>query len=272
MMSYSYGITLLILCPLIFLAAFIDSIAGGGGLISLPAYLLAGLPIHTAHGTNKFTASMGTAVAMVNYVKNRCVDFRSAIAGSIFALLGSWLGTNLALYLSPRALQMSLVFILPLAGLFILVRGNRGPGRGAAMQESVDAALEKSLSPGTKLIISALIGLVIGAYDGFFGPGTGMFMTLAFTFLIRMELLKAAGTARAVNLSSNVASLLTWLRSGNVLFPVAIPCMLCAMAGGFLGSRLAIRVGKKFIRIVLIVAALLLFARVLFDLISALTL
>ena len=254
-MTYSYGITLLILCPLIFLSAFIDSIAGGGGLISLPAYIFAGLPIHTAYGTNKFSSCMGTATAVANYIRGGCVDFSSAIAGGLGALLGSWIGTRLALSLSPRALQICLMVLLPLVGIFIVSSGsirNNGPKNPHGMKP--------------KLILSSLIGLVFGCYDGFFGPGTGMFMTLALGGLVRLDLIKAVGTTKILNFSSNAASMVTWLINGKILFPIALPCMICSVAGGFLGSRMAIKTGKKFIRAVLVLVAALLFIRIIYDL------
>ena len=254
-MTYSYGITLLILCPLIFLAAFIDSIAGGGGLISLPAYVFVGLPIHTAYGTNKFSSCMGTATAVVNYIRGGCVDLSASISGCLCALLGSWIGTRLALYLSPRALQICLMVFLPLAGIFILT------SRGIGNREPKDP-------PGlkVKLILSSLIGLTLGSYDGFFGPGTGMFMTLALSGLVRLELIKAVGTTKVLNFASNIASMVTWLVNGKVFFPLAIPCMLCSIAGGFLGSRMAMRIGKKFVRPVLALVAVLLFIKIFYDL------
>ena len=256
-MTYSYGITLLILCPLIFLAAFIDSIAGGGGLISLPAYLFAGLPIHTAYGTNKFSSSMGTATAMINYLRGGCIDFTAAIAGCLGALSGSWIGTRLALSLSPRVLQICLIVLLPLVGIFILT------GRGIGSRRQKEA-----LGLKYKLILSLLIGLVFGCYDGFFGPGTGMFMTIALSGLVRLELIKSVGTTKVLNFSSNIASMVTWLINGKILFPVAIPCMVCSIAGGFLGSRMAIKTGKKFIRLILVLVAALLFIKIVFDLLE----
>ena len=255
MMTYSYGITLLILCPLIFLASFIDSIAGGGGLISLPAYVFAGLPIHTAYGTNKFSSCMGTATAVVNYFKGGCIDFSSAIAGSVCAILGSWIGTRLALSLSPRALQICLMVILPLVGVFILV--NRG---------ARDSLPQRPMSLRLKLILSSLIGLVFGCYDGFFGPGTGMFITIALSGLVQLELIKAVGATKVINFASNIASMITWLVNGKILFPIAIPCTICSIAGGYLGSRMAIKIGKKFVRVILILVAALLFIKILFDL------
>lgn len=256
-MAYSYEITLLILCPLIFLAAFIDSIAGGGGLISLPAYIFAGLPIHTAAGTNKFSSCIGTAAAAANYTRGGCVDFSAAAAGCLGALFGSWMGTRLALSLSPMVLQICLMVVLPLTLIFVL--SGRGMGK------------DQVKNPHTlklKLFLSGLIGLVLGSYDGFFGPGTGMFMTLVLSGLVRLELIKAVGTTKVLNFSSNIASMVTWLINGKILFPIAIPCAVCSVAGGFLGSRMAMKTGKKFIRIILALVAILLFVKILLDLIA----
>ena len=127
-MFYSYGATLAILCPLIFLAAFIDSIAGGGGLITLPAYLFVGIPIHTASGTNKFASSVGTLAATVNYFRGGYIDFPVAVTGCLGAFAGAWIGTRLALSLSPRVLQICVMVILPLVGLFVFLRRNRKTG------------------------------------------------------------------------------------------------------------------------------------------------
>ena len=253
-MLFSYGITLLILCPLVFLAAFIDAIAGGGGLISLPAYLFVGLPIHTAYGTNKFSASLGLVTATTNYLREGCVDFSAAVSGGIFAFIGSLIGTRLALSLSPRALQISLMIFLPLAGAFVLLR------RAAANPAPKQA-------PGfrLKIFLCSCIGLVFGCYDGFFGPGAGMFMIIALTGLIRLEMIKAAGTAKVINFSSNLTSMITWLINGKIFFSLAIPCMVCSIAGGYLGSRMAIKTGKQFIRVVLVIVAALLFGKILFD-------
>ena len=256
-MIYPYHITLLIVCPLVFLAGFVDSIAGGGGLISLPAYIFAGLPIHTAHGTNKFANCIGTGVAVINYSKSGNVHFPAAFAGVMGALPGSWAGTQLALFLSPRALQICLMIILPIAVVFVLT--NKGLS---------NESIEKEKPFKQLLLISFFTGLVIGAYDGFFGPGTGMFITLILAGLAHLELVKAAGTTRVINFSSNIASLTAWLIGGKVLFSLALPCAVCAIAGNFLGSKLAIKNGRKIIRLFIIIVAIFLFIRISFDLIN----
>jgi uncharacterized protein len=256
-MYYSYTVTLLILCPFIFLSSFIDAIAGGGGLISLPAYIFVGIPIHNAYATNKFSASLGTAMAVTNYLKGGCIDFTAGISGSAAAVVGSLIGTQLALSLSPRALQICLMVILPIVGVFIFAK------RGSGNQDYAAPRTTRF-----KLILSSLIGLVFGCYDGFFGPGTGMFMTLALSGLVHLDLIKSVGTTKLINFASNFTAMITWLISGKILFPIAIPCMVCSVAGGFLGSRMAIKTGKKLIRIVLALVSILLFVKIAADLIK----
>jgi uncharacterized membrane protein YfcA len=252
-MTYSYPITLLIVCPLIFLAGFVDSIAGGGGLISLPAYIFAGLPVHTALGTAKFTSCIGTGVSAVNYTWNRRVHFPAAVAGVLGALPGSWLGTQLALSLSPRVLQIFLMIMLPLVAVFVLT--NRMDKENVA---------ERPLKP--LLLISFITGLVIGAYDGFFGPGTGTFLTLILAGVVHLELVKAAGTTKVINFLSNVVSLVVWLISGKVFFPLALPCAACSVLGNFLGSRLAIKNGRKIIRPIILIVVIMLFIKIIDEL------
>jgi uncharacterized membrane protein YfcA len=256
-MFFSYSVTLIILCPIIFLSAFIDAIAGGGGLISLPSYIFVGIPIHNAYATNKFPASMGTAMAVANYLRGGCIDFTAGIPGAAAALFGSWIGTRLALSLSSRVLQICLMIILPLVGIFILTSRATDNSRQNAPR-----------SRRFTIILSSLIGLVFGCYDGFFGPGAGMFMTLALSGLVHLDLIKSVGTAKLINFSSNLTSMITWLVSGKILFPIAIPCMICSVTGGFLGSRIAMKKGKKFIRLILALVAVLLFVKIVMDLLN----
>jgi len=149
-----------------------------------------------------------------------------------------------------------MMVILPLAAIFVLT--NRGM-KGETREERPVKQL---------LLICFFTGLIIGAYDGFFGPGTGMFITLVLTGLAHLELVKAAGTTRVINFSSNIASLAVWLVNGKILFALALPCMACSVAGNFIGSRLAVKNGRKIIRPIIIIVAVLLLIRVISDLIG----
>lgn len=249
-----YGLTLLIVCPLVFLAGFIDSIAGGGGIVSLPAYLFAGLPVHLAYGTNKFGSSFGTLIAAGKYAKNGCVEFRSAGCSVAGALIGAWFGAKLAVSLDEKYLKYSLLIILPIVAIFLLFNRNFGVERP-----------ERKLHGAKLYAVAGAIGLVIGVYDGFFGPGTGTFLTLAFTGLMGFSLINASGNARVVNLASNLAALTAYIISGKVVYAVGIPAALCGICGNYLGARLAIKKGAKFIRPIILVSVGLLFVHMISE-------
>ena len=251
LLTYSYPVTLLILCPLVFLAGIVDSIAGGGGIISLPAYIFAGLPIHISYGTNKFVNGCGTLCASVNYLKNGCVNIKAAVSGAGGALLGSAAGAHLALILSPKALHICLLVILPFVALVMI-----------CSKKKEYSAVRPELPKNVVLLGTFGAGLVVGCYDGFFGPGTGMFLTLILSSLLRFEIVKASGTTKLINLASNVGSTVMYFSAGKILFLAAVPCLICSVAGNFLGSRLAIKNGAKIIRPIIAVVSVLLIVHV----------
>lgn len=246
-----------LLCPMIFASGFVDAVAGGGGLISLPAYLLAGLPVHAAIATNKFASFFGMSGSTIQFWRGGHVRVKPALASSAGALLGAWLGAQLAMVLPARVLQIVLMVLLPLVALFLLFN------RGFGAEESQRELPSRRLYP-----LAAVIGLAVGAYDGFFGPGAGTFLILAFTGLLGFDLIKASGSAKLVNLTSCVGSLAAYLMGGRVLISVGIPCAACAVAGSLLGSRLAIKNGARVIRPLIMVVIGLLFFKLLTDLIQ----
>ena len=248
--------TLLLICPLVFLAGFVDSIAGGGGLISLPSYLLVGLPVHMAYGTNKFSSSFGTAFSAARFIKSRQVDYKSVIASVPAALLGSYGGARLALFLDDKILRYSLLFLLPIISVFILTRRNFG-----------QKASTPALSGINIILLSIISGGIIGAYDGFFGPGAGTLLILMYTGIIGFDFTTASGNAKVVNLASNIAALFTFIMGGQVMFAVAIPAAAFGILGNWIGSGLAIKRGTRIIRPVFVGVLVLLFVKVSFDLI-----
>lgn len=249
--------TLLIICPLIFLAGFIDSIAGGGGLISLPSYLFAGLPVHFAIGTNKFSSTFGTSISVVRFIRSNKIDYKSAVASVLSALLGSFIGAKLALAIDEKYLKYFLVAALPVIAVFILTRKGFG-----------EKDTSSNLSDRKIIFLSVLSGLLIGAYDGFFGPGTGTFLILMYTGVIGFNLTTASGNAKFVNLASNVSALITFIASGKVLLAVGVPAALFGILGNWIGSGLAIKKGAKVIRPVFVCVLILLFAKISYDLIK----
>jgi len=228
-----------------FVAGFIDSIAGGGGLITLPALLFAGIPPQLALGTNKLASSFGTGTAVLNFMLNKKMLLKVLIVGIGFSLTGSFIGSKTILLLNPELVGKIIVFLLPL-GIIATVIPRKG--------KTNDNELIK-LDYWLKIPI---ICLTIGFYDGFFGPGTGSFLTLSFFFFTRMKLVQATANAKVFNLMSNVGSLVAFLLAGKVLFMISIPLALANMTGNYFGSRLAIKKGEGFIRIFLIIAFVLL--------------
>lgn len=250
-----YLVMLLIICPLCLMAGFVDSIAGGGGIISIPSYLIAGLPVHMAYGTNKFAMAIGTSVSAGRFLKDGKVQLKAALSAAPGALIGAYGGTRLALAIDERYLKGVLMVVLPLLAIFLFTRRSFG-------QTSVDVVP----LPASRIVAcSFAAGLVIGAYDGFIGPGTGTFLILIFTGLMHFDLIEASGSAKIVNLSSNIASLITYVVSGKVVFAIGIPAAACTILGNLIGSHLAIRQGARIIRPIIIVVLLLLFFRFLYD-------
>lgn len=239
----------LIVCPLVFLAGFVDSIAGGGGLISLPAYLLAGLPAHFAMGTNKTAMSVGTFASALKYLRAGKTDLKVGGFSALGSLIGASLGSMLALMIPDSVLKIIMLAVLPAVAIFLIVKKDFG----------AKSDTERKLSLKRIIITAFIIGLVIGCYDGLVGPGTGTFLILAFTGFLGFDLLKSSGCAKVANLASNIASLVIFSISGKVLVPLAIPAAAFAVAGNWLGTKLAIKGGSKYIRYTIFLVIGLLF-------------
>lgn len=244
---------LIFLLPLIFLAGFIDSIAGGGGLISLTSYIAFGIPSHVALGTNKFAACSGTTVATGRYIKAGQVNLKICIFSVLTALVGSSIGSRLVLLTSDVFLKYMLIVIVPLVAIITVFKKDFGD----------EGTLVES---GKVYFICAIIAFVAGTYDGFFGPGTGMFLTFAFTAFLNMDIKKACGNTKVINLASNIAALATFVMYGNINYAIAIPCAVAQILGSYLGSGLAIKKGSKIVRPIMIVVLALLLIKVLYDL------
>ena len=242
----------LIVCPLLFLAGFVDSIAGGGGLISLPAYLLAGLPIHTAIGTNKLSSACGTTLTTARFIRRGLVNLRLALPGAAAAMLGSALGSRLSLLTEERVMRYILFLILPLAAYIVLHPRFFPDGDGA---------------PATRRTVCVCIAaaLLIGFYDGFYGPGTGTFLLIAFTVFAKLGVVPANAHAKVINLTTNLTSLVVFLHGGTVLIPLGLAAAACNMLGNWIGSGLAMNKGAKITRPIILLVLVLLFVKLLTE-------
>lgn len=246
----------LVICPLLFLTGFVDSVAGGGGLISLPAYLFVGIPIHLASGTNKVVNGIGTAMAAGSYIRGGKVDLRAAVWAALGALAGAALGVRVALVAPDRVLRTCVLIALPVVAVVLAL--NRDFGKATAVRPR--------RSQRQEALLSILIGLAIGLYDGVIGPGTGTFLTMAFTLILGMDLLTATGCAKVCNLASNVASAVVWILNGQVLWSLVAPAAACCVAGNWCGARYAMRGGSDKVRGMIFLVLGLLFAKLGWDL------
>lgn len=244
----------LIVCPMVFLAGFVDAIGGGGGLISLPAYYLAGVPIHHALATNKLSSASGTVISTVRICRNTVIKWKLAVPAIAFALLGSHLGTRLALMTDERILKHVLMAVLPVAAFFVLRKNS--------------LVSEKAKRPGERRerAVTWIGALVIGAYDGFYGPGTGTFMLIVLLGFAHMTSLESAAYTKLVNLSSNIASLVTFLLGGQVVIPLGLAAAVFSIAGHYTGSGLVLKNGTRIIRPIILAVLALLFIKILVEL------
>ena len=245
----------LIVCPLVFLAGLIDSAAGGGGLISIPAYYAAGLPPYLASGTNKLSSSLGTTWAAIRYFRSGHLNWKVGLLAAAGAVPGSYLGAALQQTFSERQVHLMMLVMIPLAAVFVLTYRS-------------DTANRLQTPARFQAPVCILVGLVIGFYDGLVGPGTGTFLIILFTMFLGLHPVDASGTAKIVNLASNIAALFSYLIQGHVMILLGLPAAIFTILGAQVGSSLAIHRGARFIRHMLLIVLALLLARMLIDVLS----
>ena len=208
--------------PAVFVAGIVDAIAGGGGLITLPSYMLVGLPPHLAIGTNKLSSCMGTSMATIRFALEGYINFKLAVFAVVCALAGSYTGANISLIISNQTFKILMLFILPITAWFVLRSKNFDVER-------------EPYSYRKTCILCCIIAFVVGVYDGFYGPGTGTFLILLLTSVAHLTLKEANGLTKAINMTTNVTSLAVFLYNGTVLIPLGILAGLCNMAGNWIG-------------------------------------
>lgn len=254
-MQYSWW-TLLIICPLVFLGGLVDAIAGGGGLIALPAYLLAGFTPYNAIATNKLSSSIGTSVSTARMIRNRCIDVPLAIPTVVISILGAMLGSKLCLLVDENIIRYLLLLVLPVVA-FIVIR-----------EKNLDTLETETIARRKQFVIVLLAAFGCAIYDGFYGPGAGTFMLLAFTKLGKMDLRNASGNVKVANLSSNIGSLVVFLLNGQAVIPIGLAASVFGIAGHYIGAGLLLKNGSKVVRPIILCVIALLFARVIYDLVA----
>lgn len=235
---------LIIICMIgFFVAGFIDSIAGGGGLITLPVLLAVGLPPHTVLGTNKFATTLGTLSALGSFLRSGYVVKWMMLPGFLAACAGGLAGAGLAMLVNGAFLGKILVLVLPVALVFSLVSGRYRKEKRESGEDAIHSL--------PRLV---LCGLCIGLYDGMFGPCTGSFFILALNIFLGLGLVHASATAKVLNLASNFGAFVLFASGGVVLYSLALPGAAANIAGNLLGAHMAMKVGAKAVRLFLYVA------------------
>ena len=242
----------LIVCPMLFLAGLVDAIGGGGGLISLPAYLLAGVPMHNAIATNKLSSTCGTALTTVRFIRQGLVNWKIAAPTIVFAMLGSSLGANLSMKMDEGIMQNILFVVLPVVAFMVM-----NPKRFRDREGN-------QVVRGSRLWVTAIASaFLIGIYDGIYGPGTGTFLIVAFTLFAGMDMRSANAQSKIINLTTNITSLTIFLMNGQAILLLGLAAAVCNMAGNYVGSGLAMKQGGKVTRPVIVLVLVLLFLKVL---------
>lgn len=244
--------TFLIICPLLFLAGMVDAIGGGGGLISLPAYLIAGVPAHAAIATNKLSSCCGTSLATWRFIRAGLVNFRLAVPAVIAAIIGSSIGANLSLMVPEKIMIYILTGILPIAVFLVLNK-----------KLFNDSGTDKITLDKRTYLTASISAFIIGMYDGFYGPGTGTFLLLVLTGAARYTMKEAAGTTKAINLSSNVAAFVTFVIHGKIIYTLGLAAAICSILGNYIGSGLVLGNGQKIVRPLILVVLAILFVKIL---------
>jgi uncharacterized membrane protein YfcA len=251
----SFLTTFLPLSIFVFSAGFIDSIAGGGGLIQLPALLvfLPSQPIVNVLGTNKLISATGTSMATAQYARAVPIDWKqmTLTAGSAFVF--SLLGARVVSLMNPSGLRPIVIVLLVIITLYTFLKKDFGE-----IQASRFSSTQQRW-------ISVAAGASIGFYDGFFGPGTGSFLIFVFIALCGLNFLQASASSKVVNLSTNIAAVLYFGLSGHILFSMALPLAAFNILGAIIGSRLAILKGSKFVRILFLVVAVVIITKLMYD-------
>lgn len=241
----------LLVCGGVFLASFMDAIAGGGGIISVPTYLIAfgSLPTYYALGTNKLSSGIGTIFSTARFIKNGYVNWKLAAPSIVFALVGSVGGTWLQHHTPDIVLKYLLLLVLPIVAI-VTLRTRVWPDEPGEIEFKKQA------------IIVWASSLLIGAYDGYYGPGTGTFLMILFIRFAKMDTRTAAGGVKVVNLTSNIGSLFTAWTQGYVFWGIGCIAAVASILGHYIGAGLAIKNGSKIVRPAVILVLILLTVKV----------
>lgn len=246
-------LNIFIICTFGFLAAAVDAIAGGGGLISLPALLIVGVPPHLALGTNKFSASMASLNSSITFVRSGKVHIPLVKWQIPFTLIGAFLGAWAVLGVSSAFLSKAVLILILLVGIYTMLHKTLGMYNKFKGLDSCN------------IVIGCLFAFALGFYDGFFGPGTGSFLIFSFIALYGFDFVVASANSKVLNFTSNFAALLIFAWYGKIFLTYGIPMALFMILGSYVGTKLAIRRGAELVRPIFITMSLLVAAKLIYQ-------
>ncbi|GAA4382870.1 sulfite exporter TauE/SafE family protein [Hymenobacter koreensis] len=247
--------TLAFLCAFAFLAGFVDSIVGGGGLIQLPAMLLLlkGVPVPTVLGTGKVSSLAGTTAAFRRYAGQVPIRWPAVGSAAVAAGIFSFLGARVVSLLPSELLRPLVLGLLVVIAIYTFWRKDFGSIHAPRLSESREP------------LYGVLVGVGLGFYDGFFGPGTGSFLLFAFVGLFGYDFLSASASAKLVNIATNLTSVLFFAYTGQILWHIALPMAACNMLGSTLGARMAVKRGVGFVRVLFLVVVCAIIVKLALD-------
>ena len=248
-------IEILTLCGFAFVAGLVDAVVGGGGLIQLPALLIM-LPqtaIASILGTSKFVSIAGTTIAVQQYAKQQKIEWQNTIPAMVTAFIFSFLGARVTSLLNPSLMRPVILGLLIAVAIYTFNKKDFGQ-----LQIS-------KLSQSQQWLYSVAIGCVIGFYDGFFGPGTGSFLIFAFVGIFGYSFLAASASAKVINFATNLAAILYFASTNNIIYFLGVPMAICNILGAFVGTKLAIKNGSQFVRKLFLIIVSLLILKLGYD-------
>ena len=235
---------LLLVCILTFVAGFLDAVVGGGGLITIPALLInfPTVPVPTIFGSNKIASFSGTSLAAYHYSKKIKFDYKILLSVGVCSALASFMGAKIMNRVDVNALKPMIFFVLIFIAVYTFIKKDFGNNKAS-----------KELPVNKSILLGCILGLIIGFYDGFFGPGTGSFLIMGFIWLLGFDFLKASAYSKIINCITNLSAIVVFISSGFYILELAIILAICNISGNYFGSKMAIKKGNEFIRIIFLI-------------------
>ena len=255
-MVYGSSLSFIFICIAAFIGAFVDAIAGGGGLITVPAYILAGFPPHFALGTNKLSATFGSLSSTLEFFRSGKIQLGLVKYIIPCTLLGAILGVNSVLLIDQA-------FLYPLVSIMILVVGVY-----TYFKKDLGLINTFKLTSKFQIAMGMFFGFLLGFYDGFFGPGTGSFLLFVFIKFFGMDFVNAGGNTKVLNFVSNLTSLVVFTLAGKINFQIGLIAGLFSLVGSIIGTRVAIKKGASFVKPIFLIMSFAVFIKVIYEMVT----